>query len=314
MASSQETPQQTVPDLTPEVASDTALETVVDTATATPQTLQETAMGYWDKYSELALGNIIEFAPKIIAALFVLWIGSNIAGRIQSRILKYTKESPRMDTTLGNFVGAVVKYVIIFAAFLGAASLVGIKIAAIFTVFAAMTLAIGLALQGTMGNVAAGILLIVFRPYRIGDYIEADGVEGTVDDINVFTTTLRTMDNVKLILSNGGAWRSTIKNYTSLGVRRIDQDFGIDYDDDMDAAIKIITATAAKHPDVLTDPDGPWAKVRNLGESSVDIQMRVWVKPEHYWDVKFDLTKSVKEAFDKGGISIPYPHGVEIMR
>ncbi len=269
---------------------------------------------YWDKYSDLALGNIIEFAPKLIGALFVLWIGASIAGRVQKRILNYTKKSPRIDTTLGNFLSSTVKYTILFAGILVAASLVGIKIAAIFTIFAAMTLAIGLALRGTMGNVAAGILLIIFRPYRIGDYVEADGVEGTVDDINVFTTTLRTLDNVKLILSNGGAWRSTIKNYSSLGVRRIDMDFGIDYNDDMDKAIKIIKDTAAKHKDVLKKPEGPWAKVRNLGESSVDIQMRVWCKPEHYWDVKFDLTKSVKEAFDKGGISIPYPHGVEIMK
>ncbi|PHS37291.1 MAG: mechanosensitive ion channel protein MscS [Robiginitomaculum sp.] len=269
---------------------------------------------YWDKYSELALGNVIGFAPKLIGALFILWIATSIAGRVQKRILNYTKKSPRIDTTLGNFLASIIKYAVLIAGFLAAASLVGIKIAAIFTIFAAMTLAIGLALRGTMSNVAAGILLIIFRPYRIGDYVEADGVEGTVDDINVFTTTLRTLDNVKLILSNGGAWRSTIKNYSSLGARRIDMDFGIDYNDDMDKAIKIIKDTAVKHKDVLKKPDGPWAKVRNLGESSVDIQMRVWCKPEDYWDVKFDLTKSVKEAFDKGGISIPYPHGVEIMR
>ncbi len=267
-----------------------------------------------DKYSTLALENVITFSPKIIGALFIIWIGGAVAGRVQKRVLKYTKAHPKIDTTLGNFLGSIIKYVILFGAILVAASLVGIKIAAIFTIFAAMTLAIGLALQGTMGNVAAGILLIIFRPYRVGDYVEADGDEGFVDDINIFTTTLKTMDNVKLILSNGGAWRSTIKNYSSLGVRRVDVDFGIDYNDDMDKAIKIIKDTAAKHKDVLKKPDGPWAKVKNLGESSVDIQMRVWCKPEHYWDVRFDLLKSVKEAFDKGGISIPYPHAVEIMQ
>ena len=267
-----------------------------------------------DKYSTLALENVITFAPKIIGALFIIWIGGAIAGRVQKRVLKYTKAHAKIDTTLGNFLGSIIKYAILFTAILIAASLVGIKIAAIFTIFAAMTLAIGLALQGTMGNVAAGILLIIFRPYRVGDYVEADGDEGFVDDINIFTTTLKTMDNVKLILSNGGAWRSTIKNYSSLGVRRVDVDFGIDYNDDMDKAIKIIKDTAAKHKDVLKKPDGPWAKVKNLGESSVDIQMRVWCKPEHYWDVRFDLLKSVKEAFDKGGISIPYPHAVEIMQ
>ncbi len=276
------------------------------------ENLSETATQYWDKYSDLALGNVITFAPKLIGALFILWLGTAIAGRLQRRILNHTEKSPRMDTTLGNFLASIIKYAIIFAAFLGAASLVGIEIAAIFTVFAAMTLAIGLALQGTMGNVAAGILLMVFRPYRVGDYVEADGVEGHVDEINVFTSTLRTLDNVKLILSNGGAWRSTIKNYSSLGVRRLDMVFGIDYGDDMDKAIKIIKDTSAKHADVMTKPAAPWAKVENLGESSVDIQLRVWCKPEHYWDTKFDLTKSIKEAFDKNGITIPYPHQVEI--
>lgn len=276
--------------------------------------LHTTMMEYWDKYSDIALGNVIEFAPKFIGALFVIWIGANIAGRVQKNMLNYTEKSPRIDTTLGNFLASILKYTILIVALLIAVSFVGADVTKIFTIFAAMTLAIGLALQGTMGNVAAGILLIIFRPYRVGDYVEADGVEGVVDDINVFTTTLRTLDNVKLILSNGGAWRSTIKNYTSLGARRVDIVFGVDYGDDIDKAIKIITDTAAKHEHVLDDPAAPWAKVRGLGESSIDIEMRVWCTSEQYWDVRFDLLKSIKEAFDKGGISIPYPHCVEIMK
>lgn len=276
--------------------------------------LQNTAAGYWEKYSELALENVIVFAPRLLLALFVLWIGSSIAGRLSKAMAKRTSKSEKVDTTLGNVLASFIKYAVLAATVLLAVSILGADVAKIFTVFAAMTLAVGLALQGTMGNVAAGILLMVFRPYKLGDYVEINGVEGTVDDINVFTTVLRTLDNVKLILSNGDAWRSTIKNFTSLNLRRVDVDFGIDYGDDMDKAIKIIKATAAKHEHVLKEPDEPWAKVANLGESSVDIQMRVWCRPEHYWDVMFDLTKSVKEAFDKGGISIPYPHGVEILR
>ena len=115
-----------------------------------------------------------------------------------------------------------------------------------------------------------------------------------------------------VVLLAGEVRANTIKNYTTLGLRRCDVDFGIDYDDDMDKAMKIILDTAAKHENVLSKPDGPWARVSNLGDSSVDIQMRVWCHPDHYWDVRFDLIKSVKEAFDKGGISIPYPHVVEI--
>jgi len=269
---------------------------------------------FTEKYSNLALENIIIFAPKFILALFVLWLGFNIASRIYKKVQEATTKSERIDTTLGNFFASMTKYTLIIATLLLAVSVIGVNIAKIFTIFAAMTLAIGLALQGTMSNVAAGILLIVFRPYRVGDYIEANGEEGIVEEINVFVTTLRTLDNIKLILANGDCLRSTIKNYSSLKIRRVDIDFGIDYGDDMDKAIKIITDTAAKHPQVLKKPDAPWAKVSNLGDSSIDIQMRVWCKQEHYWDVMFDLTKSVKEAFDKGGISIPYPHAVEIMK
>jgi small conductance mechanosensitive channel len=163
-----------------------------------------------------------------------------------------------------------------------------------------------------MSNVAAGLLLVMFRPYKIGDYVEVAGEEGVVEDLNIFTTTLITLDNVKVILSNSEVRGNTIKNFTSQPVRRVDVDFGIDYDDDMDKAIKIITQTAAKDSRVLTEPDAPWAKVSCLNDSSVDIQMRVWCKPDDYWDVRFDLIKAVKEAFDKGGISIPYPHVVEI--
>jgi small conductance mechanosensitive channel len=267
-----------------------------------------------EKYSNLALENIIVFAPKLILALIILWIGFSIASRIHKKTLKYTTQSQKIDTTLGNFFASMTKYAIIIATLLLTVSIIGINIAKIFTIFAAMTLAIGLALQGTMSNVAAGILLIIFRPYKVGDYIEANGEEGIVEELNVFVTTLRTLDNVKLILANGDCLRSTIKNYTSLGLRRVDIVFGIDYGDNMDKAIKIITDTAAKHPQVLTKPDAPWAKVSNLGDSSVDIEMRVWCKPDDYWDVMFDLTKSVKEAFDSGGISIPYPHCVEIIK
>lgn len=276
--------------------------------------LMQSAQTYWDKYSNIALENIIVFAPKLLLALFVIWAGSTLAGRLNKTLLKRTTESEKIDTTLGSVTASLVKYAVLLGTLLVAVSILGVEIAKIFTIFAAMTLAVGLALQGTMSNVAAGILLMVFHPYKVGDYVEVNDVEGIVDDVNIFTTVLRTLDNVKLTLANGDAWRSTIKNFTSQEFRRVDVDFGIDYDDDMDKAIKIIKDTAAKHEHVLKKPDGPWAKIANLGDSSVDIQMRVWCKPEHYWDVMFDLTKSVKEAFDKGGISIPYPHGVEIMK
>ena len=285
--------------------------------TATPLPTAETLSGLSGKlqgFGEKAIDAILTYGPRVLIALIVLWIGLKIAKKVHKKVHAKTVANPKIDTTLGNFFSNLIRFGIIAATVLTAVSIVGVKVAALFTIFSAAVLAIGLALEGSIANVAAGLLLIVFRPYKIGDYIEANGEEGIVEDINVFTTTLRTLDNVKVIIANGQAQGETIRNFTSLGKRRVDIDFGIDYGDDMDKAIKIIKDTAAKDARVMKDPDGPWAKVSCLNESSVDIQMRVWCKAEEYWDVRFDLMKDVKEAFDKGGISIPYPHGVEIMR
>ena len=265
-------------------------------------------------YGQLALDNMVTFIPRLIMALVVIWVGAAIARRVSKVISEWTTKNPRIDTTIGTFFSNVARYVVIIAALLLAVSLLGVEVASIIGIFAAMTLAIGLALQGSMSNVAAGLLLIILRPFHVGDYVEIAGEEGTVEDLNIFTTTLRTLDNVQIIVSNGEVRGATIKNLTTLGVRRVDVDFGIDYGDDINKAIKIITDTASKDPRVLAEPSAPWAKVSCLNDSSVDIQMRVWCKPEDYWDVRFDLLKAVKEAFDAGGISIPYPHVVEITK
>ncbi len=272
----------------------------------------ESMSAFAQHYSGLALEKIVMFAPRVIVALLVLMIGMNIAGRIYRGLKKRFAKTENIDETLGNFFANMAKYAVVAGTLLAAVAIVGIDVARIFVILSAATLAIGLALQGSLSNVAAGLLLIILRPFQIGDYVELAGEEGTVEDLNIFTTTLRTLDNIKVIISNGEVRGNTIKNFSTLGVRRVDVDFGIDYNDDMDKAMKIILDTAGKDGRVLNDPDGPWARVSNLNDSSVDIQMRVWCKVEDYWDVRFDLIKAVKEAFDKGGISIPYPHVVEI--
>lgn len=259
-----------------------------------------------------AIEKSLFYLPKIIIAFIVLWIGFIIARKVFNFIQSKAEKSANIDTTLGKLAATTARYGIILATLLIAVSILGAKVASIMGIFAAMTLAIGLALQGSMSNVAAGLLLISLRPFKVGDFVEIAGEEGTVEDVNIFTTTLRSLDNVQIIISNGEVRSNTIKNLTSLGRRRVDVDFGIDYGDDIDTAIGIIKTVAGADGRVLTNPDGPWAKVSCLNDSSVDIQMRVWCKPEDYWDVRFDLIKAVKEAFDKGGISIPYPHVVEI--
>jgi len=246
---------------------------------------------------------------KVVIALIIFLIGSYIAKRVHKFISSQAANNPKVDQTLGSLAASAAKAVIMLGTILAAVGFLGVKVAAIMSIFAAATLAIGLALEGSMANVAAGLLLLVTRPYDVGDYVELAGQEGEVDDLNIFTTTLRTVDNIKVMIANGEVRSSTIKNLTSLGRRRVDVDFGIDYGDDMDKAMDIIKKTASKDNRLLEEP---WAKVVTLNDSSVDIQMRVWCKPDDYWDVRFDLMKNVKEAFDKGGISIPYPHCVEI--
>ena len=261
-------------------------------------------MGYWEKIQPTVL--------NLVFALLILWIGMKIAKWAAKIVRKYASRTPTIDETLGNFLASIVKYIITAFVVIAAVTKIGVETASLVAMLGAATLAIGLALQGTLGNVAAGVMLMLFRPYKLGDYVEVAGEEGIVSDISIFTTNLATLDNIKVIIANGEAWGSTIKNFTSMGIRRVDVDYGIHYDDDIDKAIKIINKVAANHPDVLNEPDAPWAKVVTLNESSVDIQSRVWCKAENYWDVMFDLKKSIKEAFDKDGITIPYPHSVEL--
>jgi len=187
----------------------------------------------------------------------------------------------------------------------------GIEATSLVAMMGAATLAIGLALQGTLSDLAAGFMLILFRPYKLGQYVDIAGTKGTVKDLNLFVTELVTPDNVQIIVPNGQAWGAVITNYSAHDTRRVDYLFGIDYGDNAGDAMKIILDLAAADPRVLDDPE-PWAKVTNLGDSSVDIGVRLWCAADDYWDLKFDMTKTVKEAFDAKGISIPYPHSVEI--
>lgn len=264
----------------------------------------EKLMEYWGIAQPVIL--------NIAFALLILWIGLKVAKWASNFVKKVAKKSPQIDDTLANFFGSLVKYLVTAIVVIAAVTKLGVETASLVAMLGAATLAIGLALQGTLGNLAAGVMLMLFRPYKLGDYVKVAGEEGVVSDINIFTTELATIDNIKVIIANGEAWGSTIQNFTSMGVRRVDVDYGIHYDDDIDKAIKIIKDTGAAHPDVLSEPDGPWAKVVTLNESSVDIQSRVWCKAEHYWDVMFDLNKSIKENFDKHGITIPYPTSIEL--
>lgn len=246
-------------------------------------------------------------------ALIVLIIGWIVAGMVSGVVRRRINNTPQIDPTLGNFAASLVKWAILAIVLVAVLGIFGIEATSIVAILGAASLAIGLALQGTLSDLAAGVMLVVFRPYKLGQYVDISGTAGTVKDLNLFTTELVTPDNVQIIVPNGQAWGSVITNYSAHETRRVDLVFGIDYGDSADEAMKIILDVANADARIHKDPE-PWVRVTNLGDSSVDLTARLWCAAADYWDVKFELTKTIKEAFDTKGVSIPYPHSVEIQK
>ncbi len=254
------------------------------------------------------------YAPLVISAvkaLVVLILGWMIAGFVGRMVRNRVNANPRIDQTIGNFAASMVRWIILLMVLIAVLGLFGIQATSLVAVLGAATLAIGMALQGTLSDLAAGFMLILFRPYKLGDYVDIAGTSGTVKDINLFFTELATPDNIQIIVPNGQSWGAIIRNFSHHDTRRVDVTFGIDYGDDIEAAKAVILSQVAADSRVLGDPE-PWVRVTNLGDSSVDLTLRVWCVAADFWDVKFHLTQAVKEAFDANGISIPYPHSVEI--
>lgn len=255
-------------------------------------------------------GPLVISGIKALIVLIIGWIVAGMVGGIARRKLSTNKN---IDPTLGNFVGSIVKWVILLMVVVAVLGIFGIEATSLVAVMGAATLAIGLALQGTLSDIAAGFMLILFRPYKLGQFVDIAGTSGTVRDLNLFVTELVTPDNVQIIIPNGQAWGAIITNFSHHDTRRVDLTFGIDYGDDADKAMAIITRLAEADARVHSDP-APWVRVTNLGDSSVDLTARLWCDAPEYWNVKFEMTKAVKEAFDADGISIPYPHSVEIRK
>ena len=256
------------------------------------------------------------FAPLImnaVKALIVIILGWIVAGAIAGMVRRRINKTPQIDPTLGNFAASMVKWVILAIVLVAVLGIFGIQATSIVAILGAASLAIGLALQGTLSDLAAGVMLVVSRPYKLGQYVDIGGTSGTVKDLNLFTTELVTPDNVQIIVPNGQAWGSIITNFSAHDTRRVDLVFGIDYGDNADEAMNIILDVAKADSRILSDPE-PWVRVTNLGDSSVDLTARLWCNAPDFWDVKFETTKAVKEAFDAKGVSIPYPHSVEIQK
>lgn len=263
--------------------------------------------------AQTMVGNYKPFFWNVAKAILFLTAGFWAAGMVRRIIRKRVIASERLDDTLGLFFSSIAFYLIMIVVIIAVLQLFGFQATSLVAVLGAATLAIGLALQGTLSHVAAGVMLVIFRPYKLGQFVEIGGESGTVEEVNLFFTELTTPQNVKVIVPNGDAWGSTITNYSHNSIRRLDMTFGIDYGDDIDKAMTIILDEVRKDGRGHAEPE-PWARVVTLNDSSVDIQLRVWCSSADYWEFRFALLKNVKEAFDAGGISIPYPHQVEISK
>ncbi|WP_203256377.1 mechanosensitive ion channel family protein [Hyunsoonleella ulvae] len=263
-----------------------------------------------DKYLDMAQGFIVEYGIKIIGAIVIWIIGSWIIKKINRGISKVmTKQN--YDESLQKFLLNLIGWALKILLFLAILSQLGVETTSFAAILAAAGLAVGMALQGSLGNFAGGVLIMIFKPFKIGDLIEAQGELGVVKEIEIFTTKLTGLSNREIIIPNGALSNGNIINYTTEGTRRVDLVFGVSYDADIKQTKNVILDVLTAHPKVLKDP-APAVTVLELADSSVNFATRPWCKTEDYWDVYFDVTENVKIALDKAGIEIPYPHSVEI--
>ena len=242
---------------------------------------------------------------SVVGAIAVLIIGRWLAGMIRRAVVR-TLERARVDSALVPFLSASAYYVVLTLVVVSVLNLFGIQTTSMIALLGAAGLAVGLALQGTLSNFAAGAMLLLFRPFRPGDYVEVGGVSGSVAEVGIFTTVLDTPDNVRVTIPNSSVYGQTIKNYSANENRRVDLVMGISYSDDIGRAIDAISRVVRSDKRVLSDPE-PQIAVAELGDSSVNIVVRPWCRGTDYWNLRFDLTRELKQQLEAAGCSIPFP-------
>lgn len=248
----------------------------------------------------------VDLGITILTAIIVLIVGLWLAGFVERRLNTLFGKSDKMDDTVSSFIASLAKYAVIIFTGIALLDQFGVETTSLVALLGAAGLAIGLALQGTLSNLAAGVMLLMFRPFKIGDFIEVAGQSGVVNAISLFTTRLDTGDNVRIIIPNSSVWGTSIINYSFHDKRRLQLVFGVGYDDKIDEAMQVIRDVITADSRSLADPE-PVIAVTELADSSVNIMVRVWCASGDYWALNWDLLKAVKEALDAKGINIPYP-------
>lgn len=249
--------------------------------------------------------NGIEFAKNIAVALVIFYVGRLVV-RLLSKMLRKAMQKQEVDKTLETFVCNLISTILMVFVIIAAISQVGVQTTSLIALVGAAGLAVGLALQGSLSNFASGVLIVLFRPYKVGDFIEAAGISGSVEEVQILTTVLKTGDNKRVIVPNSQIMDSIITNYSANDKRRVDMIVGVSYGDDLNKVRKTLEELVAADARILKDPACTIA-VAELADSSVNFVLRPWVETGDYWAVKFELTEAIKKRFDEDGISFPFP-------
>ena len=250
---------------------------------------------------------IVDGATNVLLAALILIVGLLVAGKVNKLIHKTGEKYDSLDNTLFRFLGNLGKYIILAFVIIAVLNRFGVQTASIVALLGAAGLAIGLALQGTLTNLAAGVMLLIFRPYKVGDFISASDRFGNVTEIDLFTTILQTFDNQQIIIPNSQIWGGQIVNHSHHSVRGVDRHFGDAYKENTDEVRKVIDQVLESHPHILKDP-APFVEVELLNDSSVDFLVRPFCNGEHYFDVLYSVPEQIKKALDAADIEIPFPH------
>ena len=259
-----------------------------------------------EKLINILISWVISAAARLVLAGIILFVGFKIA-KILTKLLDKNKVLAKIDPAVRSFVKNTASIAMKVMVLISAASVLGLNMTSFITILGTIGVAVGLSLQGSLSNIAGGLIILVFKPFKIGDFVTVNGSSGIVKEIGIFYTHLTTADNVKIIIPNSVVSNETLTNASDQKTRRVDINVTVGYDSDIQKVKDILLNIANNHPDVLQEPAPPMARLSAHGDSALEFAFRSWVKSENYWDVKFDMLESIKNEFDANGISIPYP-------
>jgi small conductance mechanosensitive channel len=259
----------------------------------------------WQEAVAFLKTSALEFGINLVTAIIIFYVG-RLGVNLITRGIRKVMDAQQVDTTLVSFVSNLVNMILLVIVVIAAVGALGVQTTSFIAILGAAGLAVGLALQGSLSNFASGVLIIIFRPYKVGDWIEGAGISGAVEDVQILTTILKTGDNKQIIVPNSQIMGGIITNYSANDKRRVDMVIGVSYDDDLDKTRSVLEELIAADERILKDPAHTIA-VSELGDSSVNFIVRPWVNTPDYWSVMFDLTEAIKKRFDQEGISFPFP-------